>query len=1606
MGEGDGIFSIILNANLKMKTYLYIIYILVLPSFLFSQKSPSEKILPIQKLTNHSSFFIKKNERSEKYALLESSKSFFKISAHKNKYLAEVLLKCKNKHFTSYSKLISPYHIQVGSVHYINCKVDIDDLVYLINDNDILEIELEKRKHIELNETPKLIGADKVWTGNIDQDQLITGKEVYIGIIENDIPRFTHESFKDSNGNNRIEQIWDFSDDTNCGPPFNCLNQNYLYGEDSNHATHVGTIAAGSKFEAKLPRLLNDKMVQGIAPDSKILYGVNGSYLKAINEMVKYVNGKPLVINISLGASSLGPKDGSTLTERAIDELLERIPNLTIIKSAGNSSIYTKDCGSSCPYKHIRVNGSTNQKAVVDFTIYKDSAFCEIWHDNAFMVQFKSKDGSWKSEIINNGLNRTQKIVLPNTTPNQEDTILISNHTEYNNSKVISIQVTSRTGNTLLHKDLLIELTPTITTPYTIDGYTVYENTGAFQSGFPNGDNEQTITEPGYAKNVITVASFNTHENQEISYFSSSGPLRKGTTIKPNITAPGAFSDEESLTSSLRSYFTITNGILSAGAENDEDGSYLRGTSMSAPHVTGAVALILEHFDNIPNYQIKTLLEKTADKVANGDLLEQKIRWGAGKLNVLAAYQQLIGFDGTDVEKPIAEFQKTFEKFKDNAGLPIGIVQNLGNSIHRFQPLTNGILFQNGNSAEVFWLGQEIWNQWKCIGSVNSEIGLPIASQETDEGILSDDFIVRFEQCSLIFDGSNDQVIVNDNCSINIVENCLENLAANLSNSMLEQNGENIQVNNLEIINTGSENIQIKIPIHFYLSKDESPDESDYFIIEKNISKLKAGAKENISFNFNLSTIDIPPGEYFLGFKIDPKNELQESKEGDNQYAWTTPKILVANEVFSCNNSILVNCGEIYSGTTKGGIYSTESYEIINWKETGPEKVHAIQIDSPGDIVASITTLDENNNATEDHDLDVFILDECNTNSVVAFDDKNAVLKNAAPGTYYIVVDGYNGDQGNYELLVTCGNDKPNLTVDNATSQIVVTPTTLAFNLNIKNTSCSVPANASKVKIVLSPDIDFIDNLNPNEDKIIINQEISFLEPEGVFQIQEQFDISDFNITPGLYYLGITIDYTDQVSESEEEDNDFFWKNPENRVVVVRGGAPNLRLLFTEGQSQVDGSQVIYSGKVVNLEDVPSGDFSVGFYLAEKNPHGNRGHYDDYFLGDASVDGIGTNSNSSFNFLADAASPTLGIPPGFYYLSWVVDYKDEVDETDEPGSFFWTTGKIENRVSVSASSYCTGTTILTEDQGLFSDNSLDGNYENNTYCQWLIKPIKPSEKIYLQFSNLDLGNGDEIEVFNGSYEGSSSLARLNSSSSPVEIIGTNNSMLVRFTSNSSNTGNGFEASYSIESKGFCNSNTVFTKPSGIISDGSGCENYNNNTDCSWIITPVEHDKSIFLEFSEFDLAEDDFVRIYDGTTIDEEKLMATYTGVNIPSTFRSKSDKILVRFTSNGLNTRQGFEAVYNLIEVEKDNSIPSLEEFNLGSSLNTESLSFNLTFSKDEEYEVVITNILGQEFYREKFFGRGSVKTIDINTLENGYYFIYAYNREGINTKKFLVVK
>lgn len=324
------------------------------------------------------------------------------------------------------------------------------------------------------------------------------------------------------------------------------------------------------------------------------------------------------------------------------------------------------------------------------------------------------------------------------------------------------------------------------------------------------------------------------------------------------------------------------------------------------------------------------------------------------------------------------------------------------------------------------------------------------------------------------------------------------------------------------------------------------------------------------------------------------------------------------------------------------------------------------------------------------------------------------------------------------------------------------------------------------------------------------------------------------------------------------------------------------------------------------------------------------------------------------------------------------------------------------------SSFCSGTTNLnTSDFGTISDGSGTNNYCNNSNCSWLIQPPNATG-ITLYFTEFDLeqassdGNSiyDVVEVYDGTSANAPLIGKFTGSSIPSSVSSSGGSMFIKFTTDFSDTFQGWSAYYTSTQDSYCNTSvTTLTAPSGLFSDGSGIEKYANNSECSWLIQPPNAN-TVTLSFSSFDTELNyDGVIVFDGINTNAP-VLGQFTGSTIPQSVISTGGNMLVLFLSDETVRSNGWNASYNSTTL----SINDLE-LN-GGIIIYPNPTFSKIFITSKEYvsSYEIYNSLGQKVIHGSFDKILEQEEIDLTALQSGLYIL---NLKGEKTNKtFNVIK
>ncbi|MCE2685668.1 MAG: S8 family peptidase [Cryomorphaceae bacterium] len=559
----------------------------------------------------------------------------------------------------------------------LTLKVPFQQLNAIEQLNGITYLQIAARIHNNLDKAIIDLRADSVHLG-IGLPQGYAGKDVLIGITDWGFD-YTHPVFYDTLlQQHRIYAAWDQYKSS--GPAPNGFNYGTEYsntqsllaaGSDtaniysySTHGTHVAGIAGGGGATAAY---------RGVAYEAQFLFVTflidEGAVLDAWQWMYQkaIATDKRLVINMSWGLYHFGTLDGTSLLSQAITAFSNL--GVVFVNSGGN-------------------NGNVNFHLKKTFTNDVLKSRIEFYDYNANPNMWGQSIHAWGEvgQSFSNGIivTNTSNAVLAQSplystslSSNYVDTFLVVNQdTIWFNISADAAhplngrpQIRLRVKNT--HANLRVQLHSTASSG-TVHYWNVTElitevgNWGmaflAAGAGTTSGDNQNGISEPSCADDVISVAAYATQYatasgslvGGALASFSSKGPRYDGA-MKPDIAAPGV-----GIASAISSF---TNGNYTSVANtNFNNTTYhfakFSGTSMAAPMVAGVAALMLEANPYLSSAQVKEIMMQTArqDSYTGAIPNEGSPQWGAGKINAYAAVQLAVQTLGVLDTKPQIEW--------------------------------------------------------------------------------------------------------------------------------------------------------------------------------------------------------------------------------------------------------------------------------------------------------------------------------------------------------------------------------------------------------------------------------------------------------------------------------------------------------------------------------------------------------------------------------------------------------------------------------------------------------------------------------------------------------------------------------------------------------------------------------------------------------------------------------------------------------------------------------------------------------------------------------------------------------------------------------------
>jgi len=539
--------------------------------------------------------------------------------------------------------------------------IRLDQLEALASLDNVEEIHAPSRVRAHLDTSVPEIHADLVRTGSPPY----TGKGVIVGIVDTGID-ILHKNFIDSNSKTRILSLWDQSlvagtgesapagfgtlgvefTATQINTAIQTNNQSFRHQDVEGHGTHVAGISAGNGSQSGNCHLANHYV--GVAPEADLIIvkaipdANSANKATDITKAVQYIFnratalGKPAVVNMSLG-HSMGAHDGTDADDVFFDGLLAGTTGRSIVVSAGNDGdIGTIDDNANGDYRngvhssgHIAANATAPAVQFVIPPNDKTSDYIDLRYSNTGQLRITVTDpgGNSAGPIAANAGNGTATSIGGTN-------VTISAYVNAAKRNQIFIEIDPPSGGAITSGQWTITLTETSGQPVDYDFWSAGSHSDPYPTFvFAQRVAARTVGIPGTGKNVVTVAAY-ASQTGALAAFSSRGPtLAPDNRQKPDIAAPGQDSPPASgimaPKSGARGVFYCCDCCVDFYIN-------MEGTSMSAPHVTGVVALMLEKNPGLTFDVITATLQKFSRSPGTGITVPNN-DWGYGKLDAQLA---------------------------------------------------------------------------------------------------------------------------------------------------------------------------------------------------------------------------------------------------------------------------------------------------------------------------------------------------------------------------------------------------------------------------------------------------------------------------------------------------------------------------------------------------------------------------------------------------------------------------------------------------------------------------------------------------------------------------------------------------------------------------------------------------------------------------------------------------------------------------------------------------------------------------------------------------------------------------------------------------------
>ncbi len=474
----------------------------------------------------------------------------------------------------------------------------------------------------------------------LDRSVVGTGEHTLVAVLDTGVDA-SHPALRAADGSTRVAAYLDLESGGEWTADEIDADPDALPADESGHGTHVAGIIAGNGASVS-----GDTLYVGMAPDAQLLVvrvadssgsvsddallaGLDWAATK--REEIELGRSVPtrLVANLSFGGL-LGPNDGTSACDLALSSYAD--DGMVLVASAGNEHGQGLHTQGELP-------AGASRDIAFDSAIWARSSrmVASLWYQPAAEMSVEVIEdvafGLAERAVVFDGGQTSFAVGDAGSVRSGASTLTVAHTDEGVSGRHVLVSMDGAFDPGALRLRLSAR--------GNVGGGTwhAWIDTAGARVAWANPVESATINSPATAEAALAVASYVSRAGGpsptvgDISVFSSSGPIRNQNAFapKPDIAAGGE------VLIATRSRFSPLDALAT-----DYEGR--AGTSQATPIVAGAAALIVSKLPHLSAEDVRQALIDTAGSAAGDD----PDRWGAGRVDVVAAMEQL----SLDIDPP------------------------------------------------------------------------------------------------------------------------------------------------------------------------------------------------------------------------------------------------------------------------------------------------------------------------------------------------------------------------------------------------------------------------------------------------------------------------------------------------------------------------------------------------------------------------------------------------------------------------------------------------------------------------------------------------------------------------------------------------------------------------------------------------------------------------------------------------------------------------------------------------------------------------------------------------------------------------------------------